>query len=246
MRSAISLRLVAVALTLGLASGVLAPTLARAQDFTRGLTAEERAAIGLAKLSPEERAALVAVVERYRASAPASTADAGRATATSVAAKVETSATVESAPRTEAPAAAVTSAKSDAPSAAAGGSRDSSMGTRASSAVAAAGRTVRSWIPFVNKDGAGKAPTPKPEAAAATAAPDEVVTRLKGELRSFNGRRSFVLENGEVWEMDETAGYSGPVLTAPEVILRPGILGTHVLKIPDAALRVRVRRAGSR
>ncbi len=80
----------------------------------------------------------------------------------------------------------------------------------------------------------------------AAAAPDETVTRLKGELRSFSGRRSFVLENGEVWEMDESSSYSGPVLTAPEVILRPGVLGTHVLKIPDAALRVSVRRAGSR
>lgn len=195
-----------------------------AQDFTRGLTAEEAAAIGLAKLSTAERAALIAVVERYRESSPA---------ARPAAADSASAATAASTVRPDAASASTPSAASGVAAAPA---------TPFPSPVAAAGRTVRSWIPFL-KDEGGKPAAPK---AAPAAAADETITRLKGELRSFNGRRSFVLENGEVWEMDESSSYSGPVLTAPEVILRPGILGTHVLKIPDAALRVRVRRAGSR
>jgi len=109
----------------------------------------------------------------------------------------------------------------------------------------AAKETVRLQLP--PKSAAPSAPVavtpPKP---AAPAASDEVVTRLKDNLRSFSGRRSFILENGDVWEMDEPGTYSGPVLKSPEVIVRPGVLGTYVLKVPDAALRVRVRRAGPR
>lgn len=40
---------------------------AQAQDFTTNLTAEERAAAGLEKLSPAELARLKAIVERYKA-----------------------------------------------------------------------------------------------------------------------------------------------------------------------------------
>lgn len=203
MRSVLSFVAGAVA-----CAGLFLPSLP-AQDFTRQLSPEEQAAIGLAKLSAEERAALIAVVERYREqSTPSGNRDAGTA--------------------------GISQAGSPA-------TPDASAAT-APSATAAANRSVRSWIPFLKDKGEG--PT-KPKAAPA-AASDEVATRLKGDLRSFNGRRSFVLENGEVWEMDEAGSYSGPVLTSPEVILRPGILGTHVLKIPEAALRVRVRRAGSR
>lgn len=203
MRSVLSFVAGAVA-----CAGLFLPSL-EAQDFTRQLSPEEQAAIGLAKLSAEERAALVAIVERYREqSTPSGNRDAGTA--------------------------GISQAGSPA-------TPDASAAT-APSATAAANRSVRSWIPFLKDN--GKEPR-KPNAAPA-AASDEVATRLKGDLRSFNGRRSFVLENGEVWEMDEAGSYSGPVLTSPEVILRPGILGTHVLKIPEAALRVRVRRAGSR
>jgi hypothetical protein len=219
MRSALPLFAGAV-----ICAGVFCSSL-RAQDFTRGLSAEEEAAIGLAKLSAAERAALIAVVERYRES--------GVATRSAATDSASPSATVASTPCPEATSTTVPPPASGVAAA---------SGAPSSSAVAAAGRAVRSWIPFL-KDEGGKPAAPKPAPAAAA---DEIVTRLKGELRSFSGRRSFVLQNGEVWEMDESSSYSGPVLTTPEVILRPGILGTHVLKIPDAALRVRVRRAGSR
>jgi hypothetical protein len=214
MRFALSLVAGAVA-----CAGCL-PALVRAQDFTRELSPAEQAAIGLAKLTPAERAALVAAVERYRERTGSPSPD------TTAPTEATASAADGAAPRTaSAPASADTATEKPGPS-----------------AVATAGRTVRSWIPFLKDDGAKPAP-PKP---AAPAASDEVVTRLKDDLRSFSGRRSFILENGDVWEMAEPGSYSGPVLSSPEVILRPGILGTYVLKIPDAALRVRVRRAGPR
>jgi hypothetical protein len=220
MRSVLSFVAGAVA-----CAGLFLPSLP-AQDFTRQLSPEEQAAIGLAKLSAEERAALIAAVERYREqSTPSGNRDAGTAGISQ--AGSPSPATPDASAATAAAAAGNASQTSSAP---------------APSAAAAPNRSVRSWIPFLKDK--GEEPT-KPKAAPA-AASDEVATRLKGDLRSFNGRRSFVLENGEVWEMDEAGSYSGPVLTSPEVILRPGILGTHVLKIPEAALRVRVRRAGSR
>jgi hypothetical protein len=218
MRSVLSFVAGAVA-----CAGLFLPSLP-AQDFTRQLSPEEQAAIGLAKLSVEERAALIAVVERYREqSTPSGNRDAGTAGISQAGSPATPDA-------------------SAATATAAAGNASHTTSAPAPSAAAAANRSVRSWIPFLKDK--GEEPT-KPKAAPA-AASDEVATRLKGDLRSFNGRRSFVLENGEVWEMDEAGSYSGPVLTSPEVILRPGILGTHVLKIPEAALRVRVRRAGSR
>lgn len=222
MRSALSFVAGAV-----VCAGLFLPSL-RAQDFTRELSPEEQAAIGLGKLTPAERSALIAVVERYRERSPA-----GGRPATDAA---EVSRPASPGPTTVAPATAVAVATPAA------GSASQAPAASAPSAVASAGRSVRAWIPFLKDKGEAPA-KPKPAPAAAS---DEVVTRLTGELRSFNGRRSFVLENGEVWEMDEVGGYSGPVLTSPEVILRPGVLGTHILKIPDAALRVRVRRGGPR
>jgi hypothetical protein len=217
MRSVLSFIAGAVA-----CAGLFLPSL-QAQDFTRRLSPEEQAAIGLNKLTAEERSALVAVVERYREQST----DAGSRAAAG--AGIGQASSPSSA----------TTAVAAAP---ASGNASPAASDSAGPTSATAGRSVRSWIPFL-KD---KSEEPAKPRAAPAAASDEVLTRLKGDLRSFNGRRSFVLENGEVWEMDEAGGYSGPVLTAPEVILRPGILGTHVLKIPEAALRVRVRRAGTR
>lgn len=57
-------------LTIWLGALVLAVAV-QAQDFTRTMTAEEQAAAGLEKLSPEELARLKAFVERYKAGAVA-------------------------------------------------------------------------------------------------------------------------------------------------------------------------------
>jgi len=76
------------------------------------------------------------------------------------------------------------------------------------------------------------------------AKPDNAVAleaRLEGELRSFEGQRRFVLDNGQVWRMTESNYYSGPVLKSPVVRIKPGMLGVFWLEIPAAGrLRMKV------
>jgi len=64
--------------------------------------------------------------------------------------------------------------------------------------------------------------------------------RLAGNLKTFNGRRSFELQDGQLWRMIETARYSGPTLESPVVTISPGIFGVYWLQIREAALRVKV------
>ncbi|MBA3850629.1 MAG: hypothetical protein C0502_11655 [Opitutus sp.] len=66
-------------------------------------------------------------------------------------------------------------------------------------------------------------------------------SRLVGELKTFSGRRSFRLENGQVWQMIESDQYAGPTYENPEVFIEPGLFGTFWLRIPDGALRVKVK-----
>lgn len=70
---------------------------------------------------------------------------------------------------------------------------------------------------------------------------EELQSRLKGTLKSFEGRRNFTLQNGQVWQMLEAGSYSGPAYESPEVFIRPGAMGTYWLRIPDGALRVKVK-----
>jgi hypothetical protein len=81
------------------------------------------------------------------------------------------------------------------------------------------------------------------QAAGKQAADDgdvELQVRLAGTLRSFDGRRSFTLEDGQVWRMIERASYAGPTLQNPAVTIRPGVFGVFWLKVPEAGLRVKV------
>lgn len=66
-------------------------------------------------------------------------------------------------------------------------------------------------------------------------------SRLAGPLKSFSGRRSFTLENGQQWQMIESEQYAGPTYQNPEVFIEPGIMGTFWLRIPDGAVRVKVK-----
>lgn len=70
---------------------------------------------------------------------------------------------------------------------------------------------------------------------------DELQARMAGTLRSFEGRRSFTLEDGQVWTMIESGSYAGPALQNPAVTIRPGALGIFWLKVPEARLRVKVK-----
>lgn len=78
----------------------------------------------------------------------------------------------------------------------------------------------------------------------ATEKPDEVEVfedRLAGELKSFEGKRRFTLQSGQVWEMIQGDYYSGPTIASPAVTVKPGILGVYWLRIEEAKLRVKVK-----
>lgn len=70
---------------------------------------------------------------------------------------------------------------------------------------------------------------------------EEMQLKLAGTLRTFSGKRSFTLEDGQVWTMIEVDSYAGPVLQNPTVHIAPGPFGVFWLRIPEAALRVKVR-----
>ncbi len=70
---------------------------------------------------------------------------------------------------------------------------------------------------------------------------EEIETRLAGRLVNFEGRKRFELENGQVWQMIEPGSYAGPALANPRVTVRPGLMGAFWLKIPEAALRAKVK-----
>jgi hypothetical protein len=65
--------------------------------------------------------------------------------------------------------------------------------------------------------------------------------RLAGSLKTFNGRRSFELQDGQVWRMIESGRYSGPTLESPAVSITPGFLGVYWLQIREAPLLVKVQ-----
>lgn len=65
--------------------------------------------------------------------------------------------------------------------------------------------------------------------------------RLNGTLKSFEGKRRFNLQSGQVWEMVQADYYSGPALDAPAVTVKPGVLGAYWLVVEEARLRVKVK-----
>jgi hypothetical protein len=77
--------------------------------------------------------------------------------------------------------------------------------------------------------------TEKPDAAEA------FEDKLEGTLKSFDGRRRFKLQSGQVWEMIQSDYYSGPSMDSPTVSVKPGMLGVYWLQIKEAGLRVKVR-----
>lgn len=79
------------------------------------------------------------------------------------------------------------------------------------------------------------------KAEAKPEAQEAIESRLAGSVSTFRGKRAFTLENGQVWQMIEADSYAGPTYERPLVRVRPGILGTFWLQIPEAAIRVKVK-----
>ncbi len=151
-----------------LALGLAGPTLA-ADKFWARLTPEERAAAGLAELTPAQQAVLDQLAERF-----------ARADTQQAVARVEAEVKAKRA--------------------------------------ANAGLAVRD--------------------------DDETVrTRIAGDFRGWDGRTTFHLANGQVWQQsDSSEKYWSAAVPGPEVELRPSKLGGWKLFVPTADRWVRVKR----
>ncbi|MBL8263573.1 MAG: hypothetical protein JNM58_14205 [Xanthomonadaceae bacterium] len=54
---------------------------------------------------------------------------------------------------------------------------------------------------------------------------DPITGRLQGEFRGFSRGREYTLENGHVWRQVDDAQLSGVRMQAPEVTLKPAMIG---------------------
>lgn len=183
----------------------------QAQDFTRTMTAEEQAVAGLEKLSPAELARLKAFVERYKAGAVAVVQEQAEQKVAATEAKVKVAEQKI----------AVAEAKAK--------EAETKIVTGGESTADKKGPRWFSALLTLKKAEA------KPEAEEA------IESRLAGSIKNFSGRRSFTLENGQVWQMIEADSYAGPTYERPVVRVRPGLFGTFWLQIPEAAVRVKVK-----
>ena len=66
--------------------------------------------------------------------------------------------------------------------------------------------------------------------------------RIQGDFQGWSGDTRFELENGQVWETNQsrTFHYAGP--SEPVVTIEPGMLGSWYLSVEGYNARVRVRR----
>ena len=79
------------------------------------------------------------------------------------------------------------------------------------------------------------------ERRAAEAAPDRMESRIDGRVDEFNAGTRYRLDNGQVWQITETASgfYS---LDNPKVVVTRGALGNFLMSIDGVNVALRVRR----
>jgi hypothetical protein len=202
-------------------------------DFTKTMTPEELEATGLAKLTPEELARLKIVIERYRSGEVAVVEKKAEQQVAAVKKEAEQQVVaVKQEAETK-----VTVVKQEAETKVAAAEAkareaETKATTKSATATSEPKKKEPNWLAaLVTLEKTGKDPD-KAEA---------VETRLVGSLSTFSGSRRFELENGQVWQMVEPASYSGPTLKSPVVTIRPGSFGMFWLKIPEGAVRVKVK-----
>lgn len=85
---------------------------------------------------------------------------------------------------------------------------------------------------------------PRPAAPTGGDAGEEgvIASRLAGEFRGWEPRMVFALENGQRWQESGGGRYAGPPLASPAVRIRPGVLGSHWMRIEGVRVEVKVRR----
>lgn len=72
---------------------------------------------------------------------------------------------------------------------------------------------------------------------------NEAITgRLAGEFRGFGKGRNYTLENGQVWQQQDSVELHGVRLDRPEVKIAPGALGVWYMNVGKYNTRAKVQR----
>lgn len=216
-----------VAMGLGwLALGVMVR--AAEAEFSKTVRAEEFAAAGLGKLSPDEVARLDALVREYKSGAlaavkrEAAVAAEARGTAEAKAARAEAETRAAKAEARKAESARAEAAKV---------AQGQTEVAKAEAAKAEGGLLARAKVRL----------TPGTEIEYAT-----VESRIAGNFTGWEGRAVLTLENGQRWQIANGGTYVTPALPSPTVKIVPANLGGFWMTIEGVANRVKVLPLGGR
>jgi hypothetical protein len=198
---------------------LLAVTAKADPEFLKNLPAEDFTAAGLQKLSPEERARLEALVQRFKAGVVAEERQQAEAKAASTREEAEKK---------------IAAAEMEAKAAEARASQAALKAKEAETRAAVApGKKQPGWFAaLITLDRASASPEKE----------QPLVSRLEGDFDGWNGKSVFTLENGTRWvqqNRSESYAYS-PVLHSPKVKISPAMMGGFWLKIEGVNLSVRV------
>lgn len=219
-----------VAMGLGwLALGVMVR--AAEERFSQAVRAEEFAAAGLGKLSPEEVVRLDALVRAYKSGALAA---AKREAAVAAEARVTAEA---KAARAEAETQAAKAAARKAEEGRAEAAKVAQVQSEVARAEAAKAKKAEGGLLARAK----VLLTPGTEIEYAT-----VESRLAGNFTGWEGRAVLTLENGQRWQIANGGSYMTPPLPSPKVKIAPANLGGFWMTIEGVANRVRVVPIGAK
>jgi hypothetical protein len=198
--------------------GLVAATARAAETFSDRLTAEEAARAGLRKLTPAERAALDALVQKYGGPASAGVSTAAAAPAPTAP------------PPVAAPAAPAVPARPAAP---VPGPAVATAAPAPAAAPADEPPPKKSFLRRAKKDPAKPA---KP-------APEVIESEIDGSFTGWEETTVWTLKDGSIWRVDNRPRpYFTNRIANPKVKIYPALMNGFWLEIPDLDIRVRVVR----
>jgi hypothetical protein len=71
---------------------------------------------------------------------------------------------------------------------------------------------------------------------------EPIVSRLIGRFDGWDGKTTFRLENGQVWQQNDTGELAGVHMDAPMITIRPGVSGSWWLRAEGRKSQVKVKR----
>lgn len=196
----------------GLACLALAVAAHAQGDFTTIMTAQDRAAAGLDKLTPEELARLKVVVERYKA---------GEVAVAQERAAQEVAAVREEAQQSVREAAVAAENRVAAAKAEVAKEREAEPGPK--------------------KPGWLKALVTLQDVADKPEEQEAFESRLNSEFVGWRKNTTFTLDDGSRWQVIAENDYVSPARPAPRVKIRPGMLGSYWMEIEGVRTRVKVK-----